>query len=132
MRNPHWSPDVVALGDRVAALRLAQADELRRYLDEVHGLRADVGVAVGPEQFDTPSPPDMPEPAVLGVRLDGHDALRKIAVIRAVRELTGAALLEARRLVENAPTMLFTALPRAEAERVCDVLEEAGAVVSLV
>jgi len=130
--SPRWSPEVVALGDRIAALNLARAAELRRYLDEAHGVRpADVTIL---EQRQAEGPPGMVtrEPAVLSVRLDGHEALGKIAVIRAVRELTGAGLLQARSLVENVPAFVATDLPRAEAERFRDVLEAAGGVVSLV
>ena len=132
MLNPRWSPEVVALGDRIAALNLARAAELRRYLDEVHGVQAAPVAVVEPQQTNAPDGTATPEPAVLGVRLDGHDALRKIAVIRAVRELTGAGLLQARSLVESAPAFVARDLPRAEAERFRDVLEAAGGVVSLV
>jgi large subunit ribosomal protein L7/L12 len=130
--TPRWSPEVVALGDRIAALNLARAAELRRYLDEVYGLRAADVAVVPQEQTDNPDDPVPTEPALLSVRLDGHEALSKIAVIRAVRELTGASLLQARSLVENVPGFVATDLPRAEAERFRDVLEAAGGVVSLV
>ncbi len=131
MRNTSWSPEVVALGDRVGALNLARAAELRRYLDAVHGLRA-ADVAFEPVSPDNPDSPAPTEPAILSVRLDGHGELSKITVIRAVRELTGARLLQARSLVENAPALVARDLPRAEAERYRDVLEAAGGVVSLV
>jgi large subunit ribosomal protein L7/L12 len=132
VRNPRWSPEVVALGERIAALSLARAGELRRYLDDVYGLRpADVTVVEQPRP-DNPDGTAETEPAILSVRLDGHEALSKIAVIRAVRELTGAGLLQARSLVENVPAFVATGLPRAEAERFRDVLEAAGGVVSLV
>jgi large subunit ribosomal protein L7/L12 len=130
--TPGWSPEVVALGDRIAALNRARAAELRRYLDEAYGLRAADVVVIEPGRTDAPDGTTTPEPTVLSVRLDGHDDLKKIAVIRAVRELTGAGLLQARTLVENVPAMVAADLPRAEAERFRDVLEAAGGVVSLV
>jgi large subunit ribosomal protein L7/L12 len=132
VRNTSWSPEVVALGDRIAALNLTRAAELRRYLDEVHGVQAADVTVMQQEQTDGPDATVTPEPAVLSVRLDGHDALRKIAVIRALRELTGASLLQARSLVESAPAFVARDLPRQEAERFRDVLEAAGGVVSLV
>jgi large subunit ribosomal protein L7/L12 len=130
--TPGWSPEVVALGDRIAALNRARAAELRRYLDEAYGLRAADVVVVEQDQADALDGATRPEPTVLSVRLDGHDDLKKIAVIRAVRELTGAGLLRARSLVENVPALVAADLPRAEAERFRDVLEAAGGVVSLV
>lgn len=55
----------------------------------------------------------------------------KVAVIKAVRALTGLGLKEAKELVEGIPSTVKEALPKAEAEDVKKQLEEAGATVDL-
>ena len=55
----------------------------------------------------------------------------KINVIKAVRELTTLGLREAKELVESAPTQVKEAVPRDEADRVKEKLEEAGAKVAI-
>lgn len=56
---------------------------------------------------------------------------QKIAVIKAVRELTQMGLKEAKDLVEKAPTPVKENVPKAEAEEMKKKLEEAGATVTL-
>jgi len=51
----------------------------------------------------------------------------KVAVIKAVRGITGLGLKEAKAAVEGAPTPLKEAVSKAEAEEVKTTLEEAGA-----
>lgn len=51
----------------------------------------------------------------------------KVAVIKAVRGITGLGLKEAKAAVEGAPTPLKEGVPKAEAEEVVAALEEAGA-----
>lgn len=55
----------------------------------------------------------------------------KIAVIKAVRELTGLGLKEAKDLVEGAPKAVKEAMPKADAEEAKKKLEAAGAKVEL-
>ena len=55
----------------------------------------------------------------------------KIATIKAVRELTGLGLKEAKDLVEGAPKTVKEAMPKADAEATAKKLEEAGAKVVL-
>ena len=55
----------------------------------------------------------------------------KVAVIKAVRAITGLGLKEAKDAVESAPTTLKEAASKGEAEEVKKQLEEAGATVEL-
>jgi large subunit ribosomal protein L7/L12 len=55
----------------------------------------------------------------------------RINVIKAVREITGLGLKEAKELVEGAPKMVKEGVPKAEAEELKKKLEEAGAKVEL-
>ena len=55
----------------------------------------------------------------------------KIAVIKAVRELTGLGLKEAKDMVEGAPKAVKEGLPKADAEEAKKKLEAAGAKVEL-
>ncbi|MBR5230258.1 MAG: 50S ribosomal protein L7/L12, partial [Firmicutes bacterium] len=55
----------------------------------------------------------------------------KIKVIKAVRELTGLGLKEAKEVVDGAPSNLKEGVDKAEAEAIKKALEEVGAVVVL-
>ena len=65
------------------------------------------------------------------VVLAGFDAAAKIKVIKAVREITGLGLAEAKAAVEGAPKTLKEAVSKDEAEELKKKLEEAGAKVEL-
>ena len=56
---------------------------------------------------------------------------QKVQVIKAVRELTGLGLKEAKDLVDGAPKNVKEAIPKADAEAAKKKLEEAGAKVEL-
>lgn len=55
----------------------------------------------------------------------------KINVIKAVRAVTDLGLKEAKDFVESAPQTVREALPKEEADRIKEALEEAGATVAL-
>ncbi|MCK4707815.1 MAG: 50S ribosomal protein L7/L12 [Gammaproteobacteria bacterium] len=55
----------------------------------------------------------------------------KVAVIKAVRGITGQGLKEAKAMVEGVPSTIKEAAPKAEAEDLKKQLEEAGAEVEL-
>ena len=55
----------------------------------------------------------------------------KVSAIKAVREITGLGLKEAKDLVDGAPKAIKEAMPKAEAEAAKKKLEEAGAKAEL-
>lgn len=56
---------------------------------------------------------------------------KKIAVIKAVRGITGLGLKEAKELVENVPAKIKEAVEKAEGDKLLAELEEAGATAEL-
>ena len=56
---------------------------------------------------------------------------KNVGVIKAVREITGLGLKEAKELVDGAPTVVKEGVATAEAEEIKTKLEEAGASVTL-
>ena len=71
------------------------------------------------------------EKSEFDVVLASFDAAAKIKVIKAVREITGLGLAEAKALVEGAPKALKEGVAKEEAEELKGKLEEAGAKVEL-
>ena len=55
----------------------------------------------------------------------------KIKVVKAVKEATGLGLKDAKELVDGAPKVIKEALPKEEAEKLKEALEEVGATVEL-
>lgn len=55
----------------------------------------------------------------------------KMAVIKAIKTITGLGLKEAKNLVDNAPKELKADVPKEEAESIKKELEEAGATIEL-
>jgi len=58
-------------------------------------------------------------------------ALKKIKVIKAVREITGLGLKEAKELVDNTPKAIKEGVTKEEAEEMKAKLEEVGAAVEV-
>ena len=75
--------------------------------------------------------PAAEEKTEFDVVLASFDAAAKIKVIKAVREITGLGLAEAKAMVEGAPKTLKEAVSKDEAEELKKKLEEAGAKVEL-
>ncbi len=131
--NREWKAELKALGDKIVALTLLEAKELSDYLKEVHGIEPASGGAVvmaapaagAGEAADA-------APAVMDVILKGvPDTTKKISVIKAVREITGLGLKEAKDLVEKAPSPVKEKADKETAEKLKTQLIEAGAEVEL-
>ena len=75
--------------------------------------------------------PAAEEKTEFDVVLAGFDAAAKIKVIKAVREITGQGLAEAKATVEGAPSTLKEGVSKDDAEALKKQLEEAGAKVEL-
>ena len=127
-----FSDDIKAMGDKIMGLTLKEAKELSDYLKEEYGVEPAAGGAVvmaGPAAGGDAAPA-AEEKTEFDVVLEDFGA-NKIAVIKVVRTATGAALGEAKAMVEGAPKAIKTGLPKEDAEKLKKELEDAGATVSL-
>lgn len=85
---------------------------------------AAVAVAAGPAAAAAE------EQSEFNVELTSFGA-KKVAVIKAVREITGLGLKEAKDMVEGAPSVLKEAVSKEEAEELKKKLEETGATITI-
>lgn len=74
---------------------------------------------------------EVEEKTEFDVVLTGYDAAAKIKIIKAVRELTGLGLKEAKDAVENVPAKLKEGVSKEDAAAAAKALEEAGAKVEV-
>lgn len=127
-----FAAEIKELGDKIVGLTVLQANQLKTYLEDVHGIKAAAGgvmMAAGPGA-GAAAPAAAPEKTEFDVQLDSFGA-NKIEVIKVVRAATGLGLKEAKDLVEGAPKAVKTGLDKAEAEKLQKDLQAAGATVSL-
>jgi large subunit ribosomal protein L7/L12 len=126
-----WAPDVKELGDKIVALTIGKAVELRDYLKEEYKIEPAGGgvmMAAAPAAAVVEKPAEKTEFTVV---LAGFDAAKKINVIKVVREITGLGLKEAKDLVEGFPKPVKENISKDEAEGLKKKLEDGGAKVEL-
>ena len=122
--------DLSKIVDELSALTVLEAAELSKLLEEKWGVSAAAAVAVaGPAGGGAAAAP-VEEKTEFTVMLLEAGA-NKVSVIKAVRELTGLGLKEAKDLVEGAPKAVKEGVNKDEAEKVKAQLEKAGAKVEL-
>ena len=110
----------------IKELSVLELNELVKACEEEFGVSAAAGVVVaaGPAV-------EVEEKTEFDVELTEVDASTKVKIIKAVRELTGLGLKEAKEAVDNAPKVLKQGVSKEEAEAAKKALEEAGAKVTL-
>ena len=116
--------------DYLSNLPVIQIAELIKELEGKWGVKAApaaVAVAAGPAAEAAPAAAEQTEFVVVLANAGGN----KIAVIKAVREITGLGLKEAKDLVEGAPKTVKEQVGKADAEEMKKKLVEAGATVEL-
>jgi large subunit ribosomal protein L7/L12 len=126
-----FSAETKELGDKISELTLKQAKELSDYLKDQYGIEPAAGggvVMAAPSEGGGEAAPA--EQTEFDVVMTGFGD-QKLKVVKAVKALTGASLMEAKKLVEAAPATLKEGLPKDEAEKIKAELEEAGASVEL-
>ena len=104
-----------------------ELSELVHELEEVFGVSAAAPVAVAAA---APVAEAEEEKTNFDVVLEGFGE-NKIAVIKAVRELTSLGLKEAKEVVESAPKAVLEGAKKEDAEAAKEKLEAAGAAVTL-
>ncbi len=120
--------DVKALAEELVNLSVKDVQELAKVLKEEYGIEpAATVVAAGPAEG---APAAEAEQTEFDVILKSAGAA-KLAVIKAVKELAGLGLKEAKELVDGAPKAVKEKVSKAEAEQIKSALEEAGAEVEV-
>ena len=122
------SEKINALVEEYKSLTVLELSELVKALEEEFGVSA--AAMAAPAAGGAAAAP-VEEKTEFDVVLAGFDAANKIKVIKAVREITGLGLAEAKAAVEGTPKTLKEAVSKDEAEELKKKLEEAGGKVEL-
>ena len=113
--------------EAIKELSVLELNELVKACEEEFGVSAAAGVVVAAAGGDAAAAEEKDEFDVELVSAGSS----KVKVIKAVREITGLGLKEAKELVDNAPKVVKEAVSKAEAEEIKAKLEEQGAEVNL-
>ena len=112
--------------EEIKGLTILEMKDLVAALEEEFGVSA-APVAVAGAPAAGGAAPAAEEKTEFDVVLTGFDAAKKLAVIKAVREITGLGLGDAKKAVEEAPTKLKEGVSKGEADEIIKTLTEAGA-----
>jgi large subunit ribosomal protein L7/L12 len=116
--------------DKISSMTVLELSELIKAMEEKFGVSAAAAVAVAAPAAGGAAPAAAEEKTEFTVVLAAIGE-NKVNVIKAVRELTGLGLKEAKDLVDGAPKPVKEAIPKADAEAAKKKLEEAGAKVEI-
>ncbi len=121
---------VEELVEKISGLSLLEASELKTALEDKFGVTAAAPMMVGAVPGAPGAAEAEEEQTEFNVELTEVGS-QKINVIKAVRELLGLGLKEAKELVDGAPNMVKEGVPKDEADSVAKKLEEVGAKVTI-
>ncbi|MFR8010328.1 MAG: 50S ribosomal protein L7/L12 [Clostridia bacterium] len=124
------SEKVTKLIEDVKALTVLELSDLVKALEEEFGVSAAAPVAVAAAPAAGGAAPAAEEKTEFDVVLAEIGA-EKVKVIKAVREITGLGLVDAKALVDGAPKAVKEGVSKEDAEAAKAKLEEAGAKVEL-
>ena len=116
-----------AILEEIKGLTILELSDLVKALEEEFGVSAAPVAVAGGAAAAAPAAEEKTE---FDVVLKSFGA-NKLAVIKAVRELTGLGLVEAKNLVESAPATVKEAQPKESAENMVKALKDAGAEAEL-
>ena len=121
--------DLKSFAEQLVNLTVKEVSELADILKDEYGIEpAAAAVAVaGPAGGDTAAAEEKTEFDVILKAAGGQ----KLKVVKAVKELTGLGLKEAKEIVDSAPKAIKEGVAKDEAEALKTQLEEAGAEVEL-
>lgn len=119
--------DIKKLAEELTKLTILEANDLKNLLKDEYGIEpAAVAVAAGPAAGADAA--DEKTEFTVTLKEVGSG---KVAVIKAVKEITGLGLGEAKAIVDGAPAPVKEKVSKDEAEEAKKKLEEAGATVEL-
>src|ERR1700749_1429037 len=123
--------DVKKLAEELTKLTVLEVNELKNVLKDEYGIEpAAAAVAVAAAPADGAAAADEGKSEYDVVLKDAGS--QKVAVIKAVKDLTGLGLGEAKAVVDGAPKTVLEKAKKEDAENAKKALEAAGATVELV
>ena len=127
-----FSAESKTLGDQIANMTLKQAKELSDYLKETYGIEPAAGGAVmmAPAGGGDGAAAPAAEQTEFDVILAGFGE-KKLDVVKVVKNLTGASLMDAKKMVESCPAKLKEGVSKEDAAKVKAEVEAAGGTVEL-
>lgn len=123
--------DVKKLAEELTKLTVLEVNELKTILKDEYGIEpaaAAVAVAAGPAAGGEAAAEDAKSEYDVVLKDAGA---QKVAVIKAVKDVTGLGLGEAKAIVDGAPKTVLEKAAKEDAEAAKKALEDAGATVEL-
>ena len=112
------------LVEQLGKLTVLEAGELAKKLEEAWGVTAEMGItAVAAPSGAQPQE----ESSNKTVTLKGFPADKKMTVLKAIKDILGLGLMEAKTFVESVPNVVKSDLPKEEADDLVKKLQEVGA-----
>lgn len=121
------SEKIMNMIEEVKALTVLELNELVKALEEEFGVSAAAVAVAAPAAGGAAAAEEKTEFDVVLAEVGDS----KMGVIKAVKEVTGLGLKEAKELVDGAPKTIKEAVAKADAEAMKAKLEEAGAKIEL-
>ena len=124
-------PELKEMGDKIANLSLKQAKSLSDYIESAYGIKPAAGGAV---MMAAPAggggPAAVAEQTEFDVIMTAFGD-KKLDVVKVVKTITGASLMDSKKLVEAPPATIKQGVSKDEAAKLKADLETAGATVEL-
>lgn len=121
------SVKITAIVEEIKSLTILELNELVKAVEEEFGVSAAPVAAVAVGGAAAPAAEEKTEFDVILASFGAN----KLGVIKAVREITGLGLKDAKDLVESAPKAIKEGASKDECENIKKALEEAGATVEI-
>ncbi len=121
------SEKITAIVEELKTLSVLELSELVKAVEEEFGVSAAAAVVAGPAAGAAAAVEEKTEFDVILADVGGQ----KIKVVKAVKDITGLGLAEAKALVDGAPKAIKEAVSKDEAEEIKAKLEEVGAKVEV-
>ena len=122
--------DIKAIAEELVNLTVKEVNELAAVLKDEHGIEPAAAAVVAAAPTGGSDAGAVEEKSEFDVILTAAGG-SKLQVVKAVKELTGLGLKEAKELVDGAPKAIKEGVGKDEADGIKKALEEAGAEVEL-